>query len=860
MSSTDFDDLYDISTDEINSYNADKDYYDPDLLNVLMAEVAETDSAMARRSAEEERAKLEQERKRVEEERAKLEQECKRAEEENKRKEEKELRKKQEADKKKRDLRATGRSAHEAIMQTRVDNANIFQTPQQNAVAALTLIDTVIEAASAAVTPLLDKIKTIVAATANGHPSSSARRPTESVAETPDRSRLPPLRSKDYKRPEQSKTPVRSKDPRHEAVWRPRVHTADSHETEHSRQPVHDRNCRYNNSNHQSSPRRPPPSDLREVLDRRYRERERRSSEDRRKSPDDYDDGVPAFTRNMRRVDWPSGFKPTGIDKYDGKTDPESWLTAYTLAIRAAGGDSKAMANYLPVALADSARNWLTSLPRGSIDSWSELRDHFIANFQGTFERPGTHFDLYNVIQKLDESLKDYIRRFLEKRNKIPNITDDVMIAAFQKGVRDELLIGKFGRKPPKAVKQMFETANSYAKSDDAIKASRQDRHDKRDDKPSGSSWRPKKDNGNNNGGQNDRKRKPEDLVATTSNYQQQRPRVAAYDKITNAQCTHHPNHKHAAKDCFIYKQFAEQYAPQLRQKPADEAGPSGTKRNDPVSNTEPFQDPVGELNHIFEGPQAYESKRKQKLTDREVNTAQPEVPHYLRWSEVAITFNRSDHPDRVVHPGRYPLVLDPVVRNIKLKRVLIDGGSALNILFAKTLDEMQIPRSELKPSSAPFHGVIPGLSSTPLGRITLPVTFGVRENFRTKNTTFEVADFEAAYHAIIGRPALAKFMAVPHYTYLIMKMPGPNGVITLRSDVKQAFTCNKESCDMAQSHKRLRGQLEVRLAASTSGEGEVPTKKIAKSGDGDAKTKKIPLDPSDPSKTAVIGAELDPK
>jgi Retrotransposon gag protein. len=398
MSSTDFDDLYDISTDEINSYNADKDYYDPDLLNVLMAEVAETDSAMARRSAEEERAKLEQERKRVEEERAKLEQECKRAEEENKRKEEKELRKKQEADKKKRDLRATGRSAHEAIMQTRVDNANIFQMPQQNAVAALTLIDTVIEAAPTAVTPLLDKIKTIVAATANGHPSSSARRPTESVAETPDRSRLPPLRSKDYKRPEQSKTPVRSKDPRHEAVWRPRVHTADSHETEHSRQPVHDRNCRYNNSNHQSSPRRPPPSDLREVLDRRYRERERRSSEDRRKSPDDYDDGVPAFTRNMRRVDWPSGFKPTGIDKYDGKTDPESWLTAYTLAIRAAGGDSKAMANYLPVALADSARNWLTSLPRGSIDSWSELRDHFIANFQGTFERPGTHFDLYNVI------------------------------------------------------------------------------------------------------------------------------------------------------------------------------------------------------------------------------------------------------------------------------------------------------------------------------------------------------------------------------------------------------------------------------------------------------------------------------
>lgn len=135
LSSNDFDDLYDISTDEINSYDADKDYYDPDLLNVLMAEVAETDSATARRIAEEERARLEQERKLVEEERAKLEQEHKRAEEESKRKEEEELKKKQDADKR-RDLRATGRSAREAIMQTRVDNANIFQTPQQNAVAA----------------------------------------------------------------------------------------------------------------------------------------------------------------------------------------------------------------------------------------------------------------------------------------------------------------------------------------------------------------------------------------------------------------------------------------------------------------------------------------------------------------------------------------------------------------------------------------------------------------------------------------------------------------------------------------------------------------------------------------------------
>jgi hypothetical protein len=85
-----------------------------------------------------------------------------------------------------------------------------------------------------------------------------------------------------------------------------------------------------------------------------------------------------------------------------------------------------------------------------------------------------------------------------------------------------------------------------------------------------------------------------------------------------------------------------------------------------------------------------------------------------------------------------------------------------------------------LKPSTAPFHGAISGLSTTPLGQITLPVTFGTLENFCSENICFEVADFETAYHAILGHPAVAKFMAVPHYTYIMMKMPGPHGVISL--------------------------------------------------------------------------------
>ena len=59
---------------------------------------------------------------------------------------------------------------------------------------------------------------------------------------------------------------------------------------------------------------------------------------------------------------------------------------------------------------------------------------------------------------------------------------------------------------------------------------------------------------------------------------------------------------------------------------------------------------------------------------------------------------------------------------------------------------------------------------------------FGDHTNFRSEVLAFEVVDFLGSYHAILGRPCYAKFMAVPNYTYLKLKMPGPNGVITIGS------------------------------------------------------------------------------
>jgi hypothetical protein len=165
----------------------------------------------------------------------------------------------------------------------------------------------------------------------------------------------------------------------------------------------------------------------------------------------------------------------------------------------------------------------------------------------------------------------------------------------------------------------------------------------------------------------------------------------------------------------------------------------------------------------------------------------------FLDWSETAITFDRGDHPDYVPNPRVYPLVVDPIIANMCLTKVLMDGGSNLNIIYTQTLDLLGIKKTQLRPSIGGFHGVVLGRRAEPVGRIDLPICFGIPSNFWKKTFTFEVVGFHGTYYAILGRPCYAKFMAVPNYTYLKLKMPGPKGVITVGPSYEYAYEGDME-------------------------------------------------------------------
>ena len=119
---------------------------------------------------------------------------------------------------------------------------------------------------------------------------------------------------------------------------------------------------------------------------------------------------------------------------------------------------------------------------------------------------------------------------------------------------------------------------------------------------------------------------------------------------------------------------------------------------------------------------------------------------------------------------------------------------------------------------------------------------FGTRKNYRTERILFEVVDYEIAYNAVMGRPALVKFMAATHYAYGCLKIPRPNGAVTIATDVKAGLLCDKRSLDLVGWHIERE-------------EAEHPSPKVAVKPHGEDKL--IPLDPAEPSKTVRIGASL---
>ena len=134
--------------------------------------------------------------------------------------------------------------------------------------------------------------------------------------------------------------------------------------------------------------------------------------------------------------------------------------------------------------------------------------------------------------------------------------------------------------------------------------------------------------------------------------------------------------------------------------------------------------------------------------------------------------------------------------------------------------------------------------------------------NFRVEHINFYVADFNTAYHAILGWPALAKFMVIPHYAYLVLKMPSPIGVLALWANLSITYAYETESLSLTEATDLFIQMASVVIDAKTvpADDLEIPALEPPCAYTKSKETKEVSLGLDDPSKTVKIGAHLDPK
>jgi hypothetical protein len=470
---------------------------------------------------------------------------------------------------------------------------------------------------------------------------------------------------------------------------------------------------------------------------------------------------------------------------------------------------------------------------------------------------PGNSWDLRSCRQQPRESLRDYIQRFSKQRTELPNITDSDVIGTFLAGTTCRDLVSKLGRKTPTKASELMDIATKFASGQEAVEAifrkDKQPQGRQQEDVPEASTQRGTKKKAKKKS-QAKRHTANADLVAAVEHRNPRKPPrgVNLFKNMLKESCPYHQGPvKHTLEECVMLRRYFHKVGPPV------EGGKGHDNDKKEGNKAEEFPE-VHDCFMIYGGRVANASTRHRKQERREVCSVKVAAPVYLDWSDKPVTFDQGDHPDCVPSLGKYPLVVDPVIGNVRLTKVLMDGGNNLNLIYAETLRLLQIDLSMIRASAAPFHGIIPGKRVQPLGQLDLPICFGTPSNFRKETLTFEVVGFRGTYHAVLGRPCYTKFMAVPNYTYLKLKIPGPNGVITVGSTYRHAYECDAECVEYAEAivePKALIADLECLSR-------EVPdAKRHAGNFEPAEAVKFVPLDPSnDACKQVRIGSELDPK
>jgi hypothetical protein len=374
------------------------------------------------------------------------------------------------------------------------------------------------------------------------------------------------------------------------------------------------------------------------------------------------------------------------------------------------GGTKATAMQSLQLHLTGAARSWLNTLPNESIESWGELENQFIRDFHSTYKRPASLEEVKACVQKRGETLRSYIQQWSVVKNSAEDVSNERAIDAFSASLRRSDLVEEIGRTRPATVAKLMEEANRFANEEDAYnnkrgcsldvdRTSRQrrkhlsrDNHTRQNQVAVGYEEKEEEDYKNRKiqakGTQGGGKYRYSGPSAEDMLYGPCQIHYAYLDgkRVSN----------HQIKDCRTFLRLQSAMGSTQEGWKGEKHASQGYQAQKLARHLEPkiyisaMIQPVPKL------------KKEQKSISRQVNLAilsPPATTEYLRWSDQPVRFSRADHPRKVPRPGHSPMVLKAQIGGYDIRRVFMDAGSGINLIYARTLKAMCISLTSLKPT-----------------------------------------------------------------------------------------------------------------------------------------------------------------
>ncbi|XP_074378249.1 uncharacterized protein LOC141719776 [Apium graveolens] len=524
------------------------------------------------------------------------------------------------------------------------------------------------------------------------------------------------------------------------------------------------------------------------------------------------------------------------MSEFNGKGDPEDHCEKYELLIVGMGHNDIMLYKMFKTYLKGSTSMWYKSLKPRSIGSYEQLKRKFLKYYSHLCRKAKDTEALVHCRQRANEELGDYLARFKEEAGMVTNLDKIKAMGFLMVGLdpyKDKKLRSSLYDFPLKSLNDIYvrgENIRRKMKSIGGYKDSRRDDRSKRADRYEGSrSGSDRRDSRKEGRKETDReaerRRDRDSAVFTPLNapiskilheikgkpgfVRPSKMKVPNHKKNPDKYCDYHRDNGHNTDECYHLKKLIERMIKdgelnQLVRDLRDRLGPMENQEEEVEADEPERRDRIrGEVNTISGGSILDKNiKTVKKKYVRQVYSlyqfgqAKPHMP---------MTFSTEDYED-VIRPHEDPLIINPIIGQNKIWKVMVDTGSSANILFHKTYCKMNLVGEQLEPcNEAPLYAI----GGHPIqfeGSITLPVLLCKLLYTVEKLVKFYVVQIESLYNAIFGRPFLSTFEAVESIPHLKLKFPTEKGVGEMRGDQKTARIIMLEDLKKDQEYEGLDG------------------------------------------------------